>query len=118
MTIFELSSITLELNLERKDQLGKTSNIALSMKTDPKPKQSDKYDRIHIASSLALLLLATGAGLLAWYSFANEALYPPFGILATDNTDPSFYFGISVYITIGATLVSTAFIRLAIKLTK
>ena len=88
------------------------------MKTDPKPKQSDKYDCIHIATSLALLLLANGAGLLAWYSFANEALYSPFGILVTDNADPSFYIGISVYITIGSALVLTAFIRLAIKLTK
>jgi hypothetical protein len=88
------------------------------MKADTQSSQHSKRERIHIAISVGMFLVATGIGALAWYSFANETLYSPFGILATDNADPNFYIGIGVYITIGATLLTSVLIRLALRLSR
>lgn len=68
--------------------------------------------------SIAMLAFALATALLAWFSFSHKALYSPLGILAKDATDPNFYIGISVYITIGTTLLTSALIRIGLKLSK
>ncbi|EDY80801.1 hypothetical protein VDG1235_418 [Verrucomicrobiia bacterium DG1235] len=78
----------------------------------------NKSKRIHFIVSIALLILAVGTGIIAWLSLANEKLYSPFGILATTNSDPNFFMGISVYVTIGVTLFTSALIRIALSLSK
>lgn len=57
-------------------------------------------------------------GALTWISFVHEKLYTPIGILASDVTTPGFYIGISIYITIATTLLTSALIRLALSYSK
>lgn len=86
------------------------------MTTDPQSSQDGKHDGIHLAISIGMLFAAAGIGILTWYSFADQSLYSPFGVLVTDNADPNFFIGIGVYITIAATLLTSALIRLALRL--
>ena len=68
--------------------------------------------------TIAFLMLAIACCILATLSISHETLYSPFGILAPDDGDPSFYIGISVYITIGVTLFTAALIRIGLDLSK
>ncbi len=77
-----------------------------------------KADRLHNMISIVMLLAAVAIGALVWISISHETLYSPFGVLANENTDSKFYFGISIYITIGATLLTSGLIRVALKLSK
>lgn len=81
------------------------------MKTD-----SFRSKRNLITSSI--LAAAIACGFFALISFANEKLYSPIGILASSDSTPSFYIGISVYITIGVTLFTSALIRIGLDLSK
>tara|TARA_B110000037_G_scaffold205880_1_gene251226 strand:+ start:699 stop:965 length:267 start_codon:yes stop_codon:yes gene_type:complete len=88
------------------------------MYTEPSDIHDKKQNRRHVYLSLLMLFFAAAIALLTSFSIANETLYSPFGILATEVTDSTYYFGLSVYITLGATLLTTALIRLALKLSK
>lgn len=66
----------------------------------------------------AIVISAIACGILATLSFMNQKLYTPFGILVSNDSSPGFYFGISIYITIGVTLFTSALIRIGLDLSK
>lgn len=82
------------------------------MPTDPSPSRTHSL----ITWSMAGLFIATG--LLATLSLLHQKLYNPFGIHATTESGPTFYFGVSIYITIAVTLLTSILIRIALRLTK
>lgn len=72
--------------------------------------------RIHTLISILMIIVAALAGVLTWLSFAHDKLYSPFGVLATSDSGPNFYFGIAIYITIGASLLTAVLIRIALRI--
>lgn len=78
---------------------------------DPKTKQ-------HLIITLVLSLLALWSGLLAALSLLTGTLLSPIFSTLSESPAPSYYFGASIYITIGATLLTTVVIRIALRITK
>ncbi len=69
-------------------------------------------------TTAAILTAAVACGALATASLLDQKLYTPIGVLASSDSSPSFYIGISIYITIGTTLLTTALIRIGLDLSK
>ncbi|MBK1876181.1 hypothetical protein [Pelagicoccus mobilis] len=75
-------------------------------------------DRTHNVMTAVMFLLFLITGILAALSLLHQKLYSPFGILTTADSGANFYYGISIYITIAATLLTSALIRIALRITK
>ncbi|MDQ8198095.1 hypothetical protein QEH56_08055 [Pelagicoccus enzymogenes] len=82
-----------------------------------KPEKSPQQLK-HKLLTVAALSAALACGAFAAFSFLHQKLYSPIGVLVPSDQVPSFYIGISIYITIGVTLLTSALIRIALDLSK
>lgn len=78
----------------------------------------DPSSRQHLLVTSLLLLLSIWATALTVLSISSETLRTPILTTLSTEPEPSFYIGISVYITIGASLLTIAAIRIALRVTK
>lgn len=76
------------------------------------------HSRSHLILTIAMCLVAILCTILTILSLANSTLYTPLGASEIVDSTPSYYFGISIYITIGATLFTSALIRIALRISR
>ncbi|MDQ8202760.1 hypothetical protein QEH54_07030 [Pelagicoccus sp. SDUM812003] len=79
---------------------------------------SNPKNRIHLYITIAMTLLSVFAGLLSTLSYFSGTLYYPWGPSETTSPEAAFYLGISVYITLAVTLLTSALIRIALRITR
>lgn len=77
-----------------------------------------KTDRGSVVVTIAMLLLALATAILAWISVRGDALIMPWRSYRVDELGAKYYMGVSVYITISATLFTSAAIRFALRFSK
>jgi len=65
-----------------------------------------------------MLILSIVTGTLAPISLLHGKLFSPIGVLAAADSGAAFYYGLAIYITIAVTLLTSALIRIALRITK
>lgn len=63
-------------------------------------------------------VLAMYLGALATFSLLNGKLYSPLTTVISSPPELSYFLGVSIYITIATTLLTTALIRIALRISK
>lgn len=81
-------------------------------------KDPNGSSRYAMAKTIVLLALSLATGVLAWVSLARGTLYGPGFAWSEAELGARFYMGISVYITISVTLLTSVAIRIALGLSK
>lgn len=77
-----------------------------------------RSERIQIIITAILILTTLVCATLTALSLTRGQLYSPVGIVADEGSGIGFYIGIAIYITIGATSLTSSLIRIALRLTR